>query len=96
MAECRYCMRGEIDLVVEPRVRVELDHVIDRLDADLLVDCAQMTFIDSTGIRLLVETQERLAAKGRELLIVNVRSGPRRVFEVLGLTDMLRYDRQAS
>jgi anti-anti-sigma regulatory factor len=30
------------------------------------------------------------------MLVVNLQPAPRRVFEMLGLDDMLRYDRRAS
>ena len=37
-----------------------------------------------------------LEEQGRHMLLVNVGRWPRRVFELLGLVDLLRYDRQAS
>ena len=30
------------------------------------------------------------------MLILNVQRGPRRVFEALGLTDLLRFDRESA
>jgi anti-anti-sigma factor len=56
MAEHRYCLRGEIDLAVAPLIQADMDHaLLDRPYTDLLIDCAQMTFIDSTGMQVLVE-----------------------------------------
>lgn len=94
MAENRYRLSGEIDLVTAPRVRTDLARIVSADDAHLLVDCDQLTFIDSTGIAVLLETNQKLEADGRHMLIVNVQRGPRRVFEALGLTDLLRVERE--
>jgi len=95
MAEHRYNLRGEVDLEAAPRIRADLADVVSRGEEDLLVDCTRLAFIDSTGITVLLEANERLRAAGRHMLICNVPSRCRRVFEVLGLTDLLRYDRPA-
>jgi anti-anti-sigma factor len=94
MAEHRYFLRGEVDIGSAPRVRADLLAAIGRDQAHLLVDCAQLTFIDSTGIAVLLEANRELEADGRHMLIVNIPPGLRRVFEVLGLTDLMRYDRE--
>jgi anti-sigma B factor antagonist len=96
MADHRYILRGEIDLAVAPQLRFELRAAIARDGADMLIDCTGLTFIDSTGIGLLLEANEALEATGRHMLIVNVAKGPRRAFEVLGLTGLLGDDGEAT
>jgi anti-sigma B factor antagonist len=96
MAENRYRMSGEVDLSTAPLVRADLARLISADDAHLLIDCAQLTFIDSTGIAVLLEANQKLEADGRHMLILNVERGPRRVFEALGLTDLLRFERESA
>jgi len=96
MAENRYRLSGEIDLSSAPQVRADLARIVSTDDGHLLVDCAQLTFIDSTGIAVLLEANQKLEADGRHMLIVNVQRGPRRVFETLGLTDLLRVERESA
>ena len=88
----RYFLRGEFDLEVVAQVRADLMGAVADNDAHLLVDCRDLTFIDSTGIAVLLEANRELEDDGRHLLIVNIAPEQRRVFEVLGLTDLLRYD----
>jgi len=87
-----YCCRlhGQLDAAMAPQVRLELRHAINSSGADLVVDCTDVSFIDSTGIAVLLEANRKLEADGRKMLIVNVSPVPRRVFEALGLTDLLR------
>jgi hypothetical protein len=51
------------------------------------------TFIDSTGVRALVDARSLLESNGRTLTIVNLAPGPQRVFEILGLTDLFNIER---
>ena len=93
LAEYRYFLRGEVDLAVAPEIREELQRAIEQDGAHLLVDCTHLTFIDSTGIGVLLDVNAVLEQEGRHMLLVNVPRGPRRVLETLGLTDLTRYDR---
>jgi anti-anti-sigma factor len=93
MAEHRYALRGEVDIAAVEEIRPDLMGAIARDRSHLLVDCSGLTFIDSSGIAMLLEADRELETDGRHMLIVNVPAGPSRVFEALGLTDLLRYDR---
>jgi len=90
MAEIHYRLRGEVDANTAPRLRAKLRSFIGREGTNLVVDCTHLVFIDSVGVTVLLEAQRRLDAEGRHMSIVNVSGGPRRVFERLGLADLLR------
>ena len=92
MAELRLSLSGEVDLATAPALLGELQRAIERSVANVVVDCTDLTFIDSTGMYVLEEAKRALATQGRQMHIVNVARKPRRVFEVLGLTDLLRDD----
>ena len=90
----RYTLRGEVDLASAPGIRDDLRAIVSVSDSDVLIDCTHLTFIDSTGITVLLEAHRSLNEHGRELIIVNVQAGLRRTFEVLGLTDLLQRDHE--
>ena len=96
MAEIRHTVSGEIDLSTAPLLRSDLARLISANDGDVFVDCAQLTFIDSTGVAVLLEANQKLEADGRHLVILNVQRGPRVVFESLGLSDLLRFERESA
>src|SRR3954452_3661601 len=93
MTDFRYPLHGDVDLATAPAARTDLQAFVALSTKHLLVDCTHLTFIDSTGIAVLLETHRDLEVEGRYMLICNVPSGPRRVFEILGLGDLLYYDR---
>ena len=70
--------RGEIDLATVDAVRAEITAAA--ATGRVVLDLRETTFIDSSGIRLIVEA-------ARETDLVVVRGGPEvaRVFELVGL-----------
>jgi stage II sporulation protein AA (anti-sigma F factor antagonist) len=91
MAEYRYNLRGEIDLGNSPQLRSDLLAEIARHGADLTIDCSELTFIDCSVVSVMLDVRSELEADGRRMLIVNASRAPRRVFELLGLTELLQY-----
>src|SRR5689334_22464842 len=87
--DCRIYVRGEIDLATVPELDLRLHHVIDTSPAHLVVDCHEVTFDDSTGVRALVNARKKLGARHRSLTVVNASPFVARVLEILGLTEML-------
>ena len=51
---------GELDMSTVP----ELRSCLRELEGDITLDCADVTFIDSVGIQLFIETHQRLTGMG--------------------------------
>jgi anti-anti-sigma factor len=93
MAEHRFFIRGAIDVTSSPQLGARLAEPVVYGDADVLLDCSQMTAIDSSGIRVLIEANRFLEAQGRHMLIVNVNPMLRQIFDDHGLTELLQVER---
>jgi len=77
---------GELDMATGPRLREAIDAISD---ADLIVDLGGLSFIDSTGISILLGTLRRTEEAGKRLVVSCPPGAPRRVFELTGLQDVL-------
>ncbi|MCA1842697.1 MAG: STAS domain-containing protein [Actinobacteria bacterium] len=74
-------VRGEIDLVTAPVLWESLVDLL--LDADrLVIDLAGTTFIDSTGLGVLVRALKRLRHRGGELVLRSPRPNARKVLSI--------------
>lgn len=85
----RLRVAGELDLataaVLESHLTAELD---GRHDVEL--ELAEVSFVDSTGLRVLVEGSRRAADRGVQLvLLVPLPPQMQRVLEVTGLSERL-------
>jgi anti-sigma B factor antagonist len=78
-------LRGEVDLYTCPELKQELLRVIADGATFVVVDLSETTFIDSTGLGVLIRGVERLETEGGRLAVVCVDPNMTKVFEVTGL-----------
>ena len=57
--------------------------------AQLVLDLSELTFIDSTGVRLILQARDRALRHGAELVLVRGPEPVMRVLELVGLDDQL-------
>ena len=83
-------LEGELDFSVAPRARAALEG--SSPDArTLIIDLRGLTFMDSSGIHLLIEAREHCRASGRTLLVVRGNARVHRGLVALGLEDELKF-----
>ena len=75
---------GELDLVGAPRL---LQALPDDGDAPVVVDLGAVGFMDSSGLRSLLEARRRCAEAGRGFAIARPSEAVRRVLELVDLTE---------
>ncbi len=80
---------GEIDLHSAPQLRAALLKVSEAPAPQVVVDLGEVTFIDSTGIGVLVGALKRARESGGDVHFCGVQSRVRRVFEITGLLRVL-------
>jgi anti-sigma B factor antagonist len=88
-------VNGELDLSTATQLAGPLDEAVDSAAAAVLIDLTDCTFIDSTGIALIVRAWQRVdaaAGNGGEggLVLCCQNEQVRRVLEVTGLEHSLR------
>ena len=80
---------GEVDVATSPALREALVELIEgQGNLSIQLDLEHMTFIDSTGIGVLVGALRTLRGKGGTLGLTNLRSSTVRVLEIAGLTEI--------
>lgn len=83
-------LQGELDLSTVQQVEDELSRVEDRADKLLVLDLRGLSFLDSTGLRLMVTADQRARKAGRRLAIVKGPETVHRVFTITRLDERLR------
>ena len=79
---------GELDVATAPALRQALNDLIDHGNCTVRLDLARMTFIDSTGLSVLLGGLRRLREAGGELVLVNPSRSSFRVLEIVRFTDV--------
>ena len=90
-------VEGAFDMSQTLRVEPELDKAIDEPGLRrLTLDLSDTTFIDSTGLGVVLRVAEDLQSRGVELRIVPGPPEVQRVFETAGLADALPFARRTA
>lgn len=76
-------LSGELDCAYEAEVNRLLAGLND--GAPITVDVADLTFLDSSGLRCLLLAAQDAAARGSRLVVTNATGLVRRVIEIAGL-----------
>lgn len=85
-------LAGELDLSGARQLEVRLDEVEREGPERLIIDLRELSFIDSTGLRLLLQADARARERGCELVLRRGEQTVQRVFEVTGALDVLRFE----
>ena len=73
-------VRGELDAASAPRLKDALQNLGRKDDHDVVVDVEGLTFIDSSGVYVLIQALKRMSTEGRQLTL---RGGDCRAYKVL-------------
>jgi anti-sigma B factor antagonist len=89
----RLAVAGEIDMTTGDRFNDTLRQALKEPDlGQLLVDIAELQFMDSNAVAVLARTQRTAAERGIAFGIVNARGPVRHVLEMLGVYELLSAD----
>ncbi len=87
-------VQGEIDVATAPQLGADLGRVLDGGAEALVLDLEGVSFLDSTGLGVLVAAHRRTARSGGSLSLVCHEPRCLRVMEITGLTKL--FDLQPS
>lgn len=86
-------LSGEADLHTAPKLKQVLDGVVEHGGKSVVVDLADVSFIDSTTLGVLFGTQSQLVDQGGQLVIVASDRRVLRTLEITGVDRMLQIER---
>ena len=81
-------LEGRIATLTAPQLETELAPLLDGVTA-LVLDFAQVAYISSAGLRVLLTTHKKMLSSGGTLTIANAVPAVREVFDITGFSDIL-------
>jgi anti-sigma B factor antagonist len=81
--------KGEVDLVTAPQLGRCLLGLADDRKTGVVVDLSSVTFIDSTGLGVLLNALKALASRHGKMVLVCPNERVLRPFQVTGLADRI-------
>ena len=78
---------GRVDTITAPTLDKTINENLGEIKS-LILDCKNLEYISSAGLRVLLSTQKKLQQKGT-MKLKNVREEVMEVFEITGFVDIL-------
>ena len=85
-------LSGDFDLLAVEPFNVEVERAAAMAEEAVVVDLRGLTFIDSSGLRAILDGHGKLAARGVEVTILRPPGRLWRVFSVTGTDRLLPFD----
>ena len=80
---------GEVDIYTAGKLRDAVNHAVEEGNSRIAVDLAEMEFMDSSGLGVLIAALKRLKENDGELILVSPRDQMRRILKLTGLDKIL-------
>jgi len=78
-------LQGEIDLHAAPRVKEGVQHVLEEHPQRVFVDLSSVTYIDSSGMAVLIEAMQSVHAYEGEIALLALRDTVEVIFHIAQL-----------
>lgn len=83
-------LEGEIDLHVSPNVAQSLRKMVAKKPKQLIVDLTEVTYVDSSGLAVLIEAMQNVRGYGGHFGVVGLQEPVRAVFEIARLDQVFQ------
>ena len=80
-------LSGRLDTVTAPQLEAELEKILSDSDA-LVLDMANLEYISSAGLRVILKAQKAMNTKGT-MKLIHVGESIMEVFDITGCSDVL-------
>ncbi|HYH88430.1 MAG TPA: STAS domain-containing protein [Solirubrobacteraceae bacterium] len=82
---------GELDIATVEKLRAEVDRLREAGFAKLVLDLRGVRFLDSTGLRLVLELDAAAKDSSQELMLIRGSDVVQRIFEVTQVAERLHF-----
>jgi len=82
---CKISIIGEMDINSYLVVKEKLEEILEKKIINIEIDCENLSYIDSTGIGVLIGILKKIKKEDKQISIINAKSNIKRLFNITGL-----------
>ncbi|MBR6035670.1 MAG: STAS domain-containing protein [Bacteroidaceae bacterium] len=82
---------GRLDTSSAPQVQQDVQPLIDSTGHDIVLDCTQMQYISSSGLRIFLSILKSAKADGQHVYIRGLNNDLRQVFTMTGFITLFEF-----
>ncbi len=81
---------GDVDIQSSSHLKEEINGMLNQVETDLMIDCASLSYIDSTGLGVLIGVLKRVKGVEKDITIVNAQSNIKKLLGITGLDKIFK------
>ncbi len=81
-------INGRIDAVTTSDAEQYLNSLVDNNDSNIVIDCKNLDYINSSGLRILIMNLKKQTSRNKKLLLCNLQKNIKDVFKFSGFTNL--------
>lgn len=85
-------VNGRLDTAASSQFAKDIEPLIDNADKPIIIDCSQLEFISSSGLRLFLSLRKATIAKNSSVTIKNVSADVKQVFTITGFYSLFNFE----
>ncbi len=75
---------GRLDTPSAVKAQQEITPLLENADKEIILDCEQLEYISSSGLRLFLSIRKETAAKGGKVIVEHINDDIKKVFTMTG------------
>lgn len=79
---------GRLDTPASQEAAKELKPIVDDAKGKIILDCTQLEYISSSGLRIFLTIRKAAAAQGGEVIVKSINNDIRSVFMMTGFLNL--------
>ena len=88
-------LNGRLDTAVSQDVANQLQPVLEKADKTIVLDCKDLSYISSSGLRIFLTVRKTAAAKGGKVIVKDINPEIRQVFMMTGFLNLFEIQESA-
>jgi len=83
---------GRLDTPAAQEVTQEIEPVMGDASGTIVLDCSEMTYISSSGLRIFLSLRKAAAEKGGKVIVRSISDDIRQVFMMTGFLNLFQIE----
>lgn len=79
---------GRMDTPASQEIAPQMNALAEEASGTIILDCTELTYISSSGLRIFITLRKAAAAKGGKIIVRNISNEIRSVFMMTGFLNL--------
>ena len=85
-------LSGDLDNAASSQAERSLEPVFETTDKDIVIDCTELSYISSSGLRILLNIFKHTRANGRAAILKAMNDEVKEVFQLSGFLQLFKIE----